>query len=243
VFGGFENGSVRFIAGRTEGHSPHDADPETIRARIAAMGRSVTGGTDRRLIVCDLDDVLVPISPKLAALAVIAHGLDTSLADPDRVAARETFQVGEYLGGLSWDDMKEFYRGDFYSDLRPTTLGRGVAAAAARGAIRLAIVSHTTDETRESKLRFCQRFFPGVTVLTPPIGSPKSEAINEAGLGDYSTFADDHPENVHDVAANTFSVGKEFMMPSYGYNRELRDETQEILLANRAVLVRYSTVF
>jgi hypothetical protein len=218
-----DDGREKLIVGAG---SPLTLEPqEVVIRRLRERGEvqaSVHGGW--RTVVCDVDEVVAPLVPKMIGL-----GMEAGMIEPaseglfDESMGRRIYEISKWLG---YDEEKarrfwDLYGEDFYDDLPVTELGRALQRARAGASPSdLLFVSHTTDRTRASKDEWIRRHFPGARVEHVAPGGSKSEAINRLAP-EYSTFIDDRADIVADVVLNTRSYGKEFLMPAFGYNEDI----------------------
>jgi len=193
------------------------------------------------VLACDLDEVLVPIMPKWVGLLADRGLCDPALADPAACVARTSYRVDDYTGASNVDVM-DVYGEDFYDDLEPTTLGAALAALIEVGAVRACIISHTVPRTEASKRAFCARHWPGVEVVAIPGHMPKGPVVARH-CPDWSTFVDDVPENLLSAAATSLAVGRELLMPSFGYNRELPHGLEYIASRGFVSVQRYEPAY
>ena len=135
----------------------------------------------------------------------------------------------------AWDPMlqqrmmdKYFMDDCFYDDLAPARYYHMLYAMMEVGALRsLTVVTACVNlayPVTKSKIRYLNKIFEpfkaaGVKVrfLFTEKGEKKSAAINDNGV-EYHTFVDDHLHNIADVAQNTISFNREFMIPRYRFN-------------------------
>jgi len=178
-------------------------------------------GDGWRTIVCDVDEVVVPIVPKWVALASQA-GIIEEMRDFEKVINRKTYEIADWLE-IPEDRREEFqalYGEDFYAGLPPTRMAQGLKMLSGKGSTRLVFITHTVEINRESKEGWLRRQFPQATIIHVPLGGSKSAAIRE-NIPEYSTFVDDRPDLLGHAVMHTTSFGKEFIMPAFGYNEDI----------------------
>jgi len=186
---------------------------------------------ETKLVITDLDEVCVNITIKWARKAFEA-GLIKKLPSDKTIIARKHYYIQNLLG-IDQDKALALYRtSDYYDDLEPTRLGKGLMTAASLGQIHLVILSHCTPEVEASKKRFCKKYFPGVLLILVPEDVKKSKAIHDNDLNRYNLFIDDSPPVLKDIIVNTASQGKEFLCPRYGYNADFVKENAEDIANN-----------
>jgi len=217
-----------------------EKDPKVLEKKVTEFLPGIVKESPIKLMVCDLDEVLVRICPKWLVEAFKVGMVDEELVNPLAVDARTKYNISEYMGVSQEEALRVYDTLDFYDDLVPTKLGAALSFASSKEVIKLAIVSHNTPRNLESKRRFCKKFWPRASRFFLPLDQPKSDIINEKGLGGYCTFCDDSVAVMCDVVANTDPIGKEFLMPLYGYNGE--DSFPDVLIqamAESGATLRY----
>lgn len=193
----------------------------------------------RKVVVSDLDEVLVNITiPWIVAIRESgkAPQIPADLSIRDIINRREYYISKEY--DVDVEIVNSFYSGDFYRRLKPTTIGAAFAEMLKQGSIDLCIVSHGMEPTNKSKAEWVKRWFPKATLIIADMDQKKSEVINGSKFSDYSMFLDDRPEVMLDVLENTNSLGKELMMPQYGYNNNFAALVKDRIV-NRGVTFSY----
>ena len=210
---------------------------ENLVARLAEG----LGGRERRLLVSDLDEVLVMACHKVIRLAYSDGNEEAkALFLPSDFVAREKYHL--FSDPTTFG---KYYGKGHYDTLIPTKLGQGLSdmLAEANPLLDLAIISHHDEknpESRESKEQFVKRWWPQAKLFIVDTGIPKSETILKEGLSNWTTFIDDRIDIVADVVLNTMSIGKEVMLPRFGYNG--LDKLSDEVLAEferRNVSVKY----
>ena len=189
-----------------------------------------------QIIVCDIDEVVVNITPKWVELAlfdefligrcefdVLKEGFGKSQKERDLlVLNRETANIQEWLKastvGRLYMETLYFDNPHFYDDLFLTQFGKELVQTT--NSKSLIFVSHTKldSEINQSKLNFIERNFPGCKVHLVELGQPKSAVIKER-IGKFDIFIDDGLNNIKDVMRYTDCNGAAFFSPSLGYNR------------------------
>lgn len=198
--------------------------------------------------IFDLDEVLVNIGIKWISRFVKEGFLPTST--PPEEILKLALQHPEYYfwRRIGLDEEKtSIYQDceDYYDELEPTNLGKNINSLAKTGRIRAVIITHCVNGcVNESKKRFCRKYFPDVLVVYTPLHIPKSEVINKLKLNAYSTFTDDSVKVLMDVARNTFSFGKELLVPKMGHNgvEKFSEEDKTFLVENGITLTHYENV-
>jgi hypothetical protein len=187
-------------------------------------------------IVCDMDEVLVNISPAWVSHAIlndkIARFLGTEKLEfmakydiTSLVLARNEYYLSKWLELDEEHDIlfQSLYhdKGDvFYDGLYPTSFAIGLMDIIESPAInKIWIMSHVTLNDNSSKELFVERYLrhKKFELVKVPLGNKKSGVINEMGI-DYISFIDDSMNNIIDVVTNTRSETKEFTLPKLGYN-------------------------
>lgn len=217
---------------------------ENIEAFKEAMTRDIS---IKKIVVSDMDEVIVNITPKWASM-IVDHMTHSKVStDEQSVLNREKYYLTDWLGFADNDFALKLMceQGDtFYDDLELTPMGRGLAQSLEQGILdELVILSHSPAEMNNtSKIRFVQKHFPAdkTRLLLVDLNSSKADAINEHGIA-YTTFIDDRLDIVQDVVANTDSNNKEFMMPELGYNK-VPKELIDRIVAVGSTIGQYATV-
>jgi hypothetical protein len=142
--------------------------------------------------------------------------------------------------------MSVYLEEDFYDDLLPTSMGKGIALMAEQHFVKkIHICSHVIPGTESSKERFLKRYFKSEKIKynSLPIDQKKSEFVKT--VPGYTAFIDDRPDIILDVVKETNSDFKEFIMPQLGYNNILRTsdvELQSMINERNAILKVYRNV-
>ena len=201
-----------------------------------------------RVLVFDMDEVLVNISPQWYRLIRenwnLFEGKVKDLGDltEAQVLSRDKYYIEEWLrlGDSLNPEVNElildlYRKGDFYAGCVPTSIGDSLQILAQQSVVKkIYIVSHTIPETLDSKLKFVKKYFnhDKIEFVSIPLNTTKSEFLNTI---EYTTFVDDSPEVMKDVITNTKSDFKEFLMPELGYNN-LNDHPELLALINDKML-------
>jgi hypothetical protein len=202
------------------------ADDETIAKRLMSQDFVGQFKTKKPLVVSDLDEVMVFSLFKAIMLAAHHGDIPQEFSDVQRYISRDSYDFYKWTGNSGW--FETHYGDGYYDDLEPSPYGAALAALSRDESIELVIISHTTEETRESKKRFVERFWPKARLFDPPLSKKKSEVINENNLRLFTTFSDDRMDVIEDVVANSALLGQEFIIPRFGHNSE---PTKELLTA------------
>jgi hypothetical protein len=196
---------------------------------------TVTIKDDRRnvVVVTDMDEVLVNISPKWYRKVrenwniFAPYFRDLGDLTDLQVLQRPIYLMNDWLKKDEIPKLPEeiveaylsLYRdNNFYEDLHPTAFGKGIGVLSRQNFLeKIYIVSHTVKGGEDSKVQFFRKWFnhPKIELVMLPTSTPKSEYIK--GIA-YNTFIDDSPAVMYDVIKNTSSFLKEFMIPQLGYN-------------------------
>jgi hypothetical protein len=220
---------------------------------------------NRKLLVADMDDVLVNCTPKwvrkatqdpeigqlpgVAALAARGGSLR------DATMGRPAYYLQKWLSVPAYADgrFNALYREDpsFYDGLPPTPFAESVRLALAGfgGAVEHVHVVTLTmgggDPVNESKVRWLESFFEGhrgkVTFhLTPP-GVKKSEVMLRH-CQEPDAFADDSLGNVADVLLVEKVRPKQILIPKMGHNYPAHAEIAQLAALSRVELSYYSNL-
>jgi len=186
----------------------------------------------KKLIISDLDECLVNITPKW-----ILIGKELGIFSPE-ITSEDIFNRKHYYISdfIDWERIKGhikdksiknkddlakiiYNQKGFYDDLAPTKLGIALSRFLDNKLIDLVIISHhSCEKSRDSKIDFIKKYFPSCQYYIINTNQRKSWIVNGQKLNDYTTFIDDSLINIYDMIVNSNSVGKEFIIPKYGYN-------------------------
>lgn len=224
----------------------------------------------RNLIVAtDMDEVLTDICPTWVEFMISNQKAFSKHFDLERFEGKSKEEIREMVMNREvpyidkWlktstevpkviEDL--FYamytRNDFYSYCKPTKFAFYLKDMLNRGLIKeLYVISHTMEGNKASKDKWLNDFFgsKNVKFICVPFGPgvpyiSKADVINQEKI-EYDVFIDDGVKNIIDVMKNTFSVGKEFLMPKLNYNNftdEQQSEIKELLNKTKATLSKYS---
>ena len=191
------------------------------------------------LIITDMDEVLVHITfkwvtefAKQYTHVFLERGLtmqqiEEELLNPMNILSRTDYYVNLYMGIAQESEYFPKFLGlyrdtEFYDSLTPTSFGEAIHELASSGKAKMHIISHCMagpdSPSTKSKVRFIEKYFPKATYTLTSNKVPKSRVINDENLNDYDIFVDDLLDHVEDVFLHTNSIGKEYNVPSYGYN-------------------------
>lgn len=202
---------------------------------------SYARGTSSEFKVCsDIDEVVVVIAPKLAAL-VMEHApmylLNESMVQLWRtnkekfnqlILDRADFFMEDILLKSQYQkshkhiviQVFEDHQKDFYDDLELSEFGKFLQTLYTEGKItELNFLSHHKDTSCDiSKTKFIERHFVGANVRVLDMSIPKSRQINDFA---WDVFIEDRISNIHDVVTSLPSVsGKQFILLNYKYNEK-----------------------
>jgi hypothetical protein len=199
------------------------ANDKVIRNRLqSGIFNYLLETNNKPLVISDFDDCIMSIAPFWIMQVLKKQGKEISLDEAIKLAAeRKEYYIHEHLGVPANELHSVYLNREFYeSDLIfLSKIGISLFNCLKYNKCDLVIISSTFDCHKEVKKEICKKIFPKAKlVFVSPTGK-KSKAINDLGLGHYSTFIDDKIENIQDVLENTFSVGKEFICPKFGYNK------------------------
>jgi hypothetical protein len=189
-------------------------------------------------VICDMDEVLVNITPSWVGKALLNEKIVNCIGERDiefmakhdltiLTLSRTIYRLSEWL------DLDEectklfesiyFSNGDtFYDNLEPTTFGQGLISTIEKPSLRTVhILTHVGSIDNSSKRRFIEKYFSHkkFNYIEVPLNTPKSKVINDLDIK-YVSFVDDSLHNIMDVLKNTNSYTCEFSMPRLGYNEE-----------------------
>ena len=237
------------------------SNPEKLRQNFLKNDKIMSERGWKPLVICDFDQVIVNIDSKWALLfykscpeyfekfGLTDDEIFDKFIEPLAISKRTDYCVSQFLGiqkGSKYE--KIFFDAysecpDFYDDLPFTQMGRVLDSLSQSGKIRLYILSHCMDrKDSDSKLKFIQKNLPKAEYTLVTKGTKKSFAINEKNLNHYSIFIDDSLDNIEDVFLHTQSVGKEFIIPVFGYNRNF-DYLLSPMAKNMSTLKQYEEIF
>jgi hypothetical protein len=133
----------------------------------------------------------------------------------------------------------------FYDDLKPSNYVRALEYLSVIDSVEsINIITSCMDISHPvtaSKIRFLDRIFKDIKKKTTvryfltEKGETKSSVLNNHNI-EYTTFVDDHLDNIIDVISNTNSKEKEFLIPRYRYNLNFPMNREKILLHQPNIL-------
>jgi hypothetical protein len=141
--------------------------------------------------------------------------------------------------------MMDLYNLDeyYYDDLQPTSLAKGIAFTLKQPILKkVTVVSRVTSRNTESKERFIKRLFSGsmnkVDIYYVEKGEKKSDVISNLGMN-INAIYEDEVSNINDIIknCNNFTNGQ-ILIPSYGYNQEIPDETR-LLADSKGIEIKH----
>lgn len=195
----------------------------------------------KKLVVSDFDETAVNITFKWVEIGK-QLGIFPVEITPEMVLNRKEYYITKLISDKHFNEKLKphikdpniktkddlacviYKQSNFYDDLLLTEFGNALKTLNDNKLIDLVFISHTMKENKESKENFIKKNFPGATYYLVDAKVKKSEVINDNNLNNYSTFADDSLNIIYDVILNTNSVGKEFIIPKFGYNDWLFSE-------------------
>lgn len=201
--------------------------------------------TNKTHIVCDVDEILVDISPKWTYLIYQNKeyfgeymNLDPNF-DLDKhylnILYRPTFYLNHWLMKPEHQvdtpemqdvltKMLDLYDNDtFYDNLKATKLGSSIALAAKSKLIsKISVISRVTGNNKESKVRFIQNLFRGsmhkVEIYLVSETEKKSDVFSSLG-NDIASLYEDELNNIKDILSNSDNARDlQIFMPSFQYN-------------------------
>ena len=220
-----------------------------------------------KVIALDVDDVLVHISTPWVRRALnhpaLERLLPRALRDAENlhktVVERAFSHVQSWIlaEGFPNSHLGEFnalYRDspDFYDDLEPTTLCRGVQTALGmdRALAHVHIITHCfaqDDAATASKHRWLQRHFADgiqsgrVTIHALHHSQRKSEILR-LHCPEAHSFADDSVKNIVDVLLNKRVRPHEILIPRMVHNDNLPDNIRRLARLRRIKLSYYEII-
>jgi hypothetical protein len=196
-------------------------------------------------IACDVDEVIVNISPKWILLSsqILPHNtkLKNCIMEKEKEGIYEKFILERSHGYIQTMLEKEFdvtkeeiskidelyYSNEtFYDDLKPTKFAESLIKASNLG--KLNSITFITknrkkdDPSNASKIRFLNHYFKNVKIKIFEVfdKEPKSAVLNKNGP--FDIFVDDSLDNIAEVLANgKKGKVKEILIPSLGYNKDI----------------------
>lgn len=215
--------------------------------------------------LCDIDETIVNIRPKLARLmindtTIPVHYFKTDVLENWRSLNKDDFAkvinntTEYYLDRVLFTaetlatipDTNKFvidtykkYQADFYDDLELTPLGEQLSRISDVAFDQIIFISHHDDRVpTESKARFIQKHFGDDAMLCfcDP-NKKKSYYVNELVKGgiNWDVFFDDRVEIIKDIITNTNIQGKQLSLINHPYNQSVLDDG--VPLQNRFPLV------
>ena len=195
-------------------------------------------------IIMDMDEVLVNISPALyRSIRLKWPRFSPFFKDLGPLSDKEIFNREEFeiIKWLIKDDVKEdplivaylrsllfteFFNTDIYKNLTPTHFAQVtlmndafIENSAIDKVFILSRVVPGAKQMTDSKLAFINHFFPNKKIHPIFIEEgTKGEAINKHGI-DFSLLVDDEIMNILSIVNEVDISGKEFLVPSMGYNK------------------------
>jgi hypothetical protein len=219
-----------------------DLSDEEIKRKQALFKLEDQNSTRPRLVVSDVDEVVVSAFPKWLFNLVENGTIKRDLTFAD-IFNREEYYLDKTFGIEDKEAFYDAYAEGFYDDLKPTFFGSKMFSMHQAGYIELVLITSTVERTKESKRSFLERYFPGVLVYYTDFFSSekKSDVIKKNSLNHYSLFIDDYHKNIVDVMFNTDSFGKEFLLPKFGHNNlsDKLDNTQKEIISKAQIKVAY----
>lgn len=141
--------------------------------------------------------------------------------------------------------VNDFFNFDIYGALEPTAFARGtIMNPAFMDSDRVNKVFVLTryitlaKNMPESKRKFVKEWFnhPKVQLVLVPSAKKKSKAIKELGV-EWNILVDDELKNIRDFIENMDIEGKEFLVPSLGYNQ--LDPLTDIVIKEKGASISY----
>lgn len=211
-----------------------------------------------KLVVCDVDDVIVNTSIKWVAKALAEDPIFNRVENPNPIYAafandkeafdklvmgRDEYYLNKWLGlpNVAFNYFMEVYLNDgrFYDDLTPTTLAMNFVAHSDTN--KYIFVTHCGGGVCDlSKKNLIDRVFKNTnyTYEAVPMGVPKSEVI-ALKYSNFDVFIDDDPRNHIDVMQNCGKEGQEYLFPLYGYNANLPFLAEQMIIDKKLTLNAY----
>jgi hypothetical protein len=195
------------------------------------------------IYVFDMDEVLVDISPSMYSFIrqnwrEYSFWLeDRGPLTPKQIFERDNFYLNCWLLNdktrkserqqkiLNQKLISEFFQTDIYKDLSPTafaqkTLMNKVFMDHVRVEKVYILTRSMTDEMTKSKQAFIKKWFnhPKIELLIVEPKEKKSDVLKKHKIN-WNLFVDDELTNIADFVKAFDIKGKEFLIPSTGYNK------------------------
>lgn len=199
----------------------------------------IMANTKKKLVICDIDNVVVIPDPKWIAEAfkkkVIFNRVSNWAIIHAACGGRESFEkavmdrlvydLPEWLGlpDIARETFLNAYKDNetFYQGLPLTKFGSELVLR--NQGHKIVFVTHVLGGKSDvSKREWIFNNFKNTdfTYEAIDISEPKSKIISTM-YGDFDVFVDDYPANHLDVMEKCGNEKKEFIFPSYGYNQGL----------------------
>jgi phosphoglycolate phosphatase-like HAD superfamily hydrolase len=200
------------------------------------------------VFVFDMDEVLVDISPEMYRTVRFnwrryhRYFKDLGPLTDEQVFGRDTFHLLDWLLKSEYRMMPKeelqhyvkvvlnmlkddyFELDNLYDKLEPTEFAK-------KTIINKSFIEHNnvkkiyiltryfSEKMIDSKKRFISKYFnhPKVEAIFVPLDKKKSDYLKEKGIN-WNLLVDDEIRNIRDMAENFDLNGKEFLIPTTGYN-------------------------
>ena len=213
-----------------------------------------TGKTNPRVIVTDMDETLVNITPKWFSIIldnIEDHydlirpfsplQLETLKKYPLIISFRPDYMLSEYfeiIDGIDKDEarkelnerfLKYLEDENFYDDLEPTLFAKSmdVAAILPDKLEKIIVLTHSYNEVTDiAKKKFMEKNFnnPKFEMVTLRLGESKIDYLNSIAWG---TFIDDSYKVIDEVLHNDVAMGHEIIVPGFAYNADYFNTNRE----------------
>lgn len=196
---------------------------------------------DKIVAICDMDEILVDISPEWCKRIHDNKDkysdyldIDDRILDKKHVLRRKTFKLQDWLvkEGIEmpkeiFDDIFKIYSDDinFYDGLAPTDFCLALHGLAMTSRVeKIYVLTRSVDSNWKSKIKFLEDHFyvdGKVEIIKVPFNMKKSSVINELipDVDKVNLLIDDELSNIEDIIDNTILKDKPLvvMFPAVGY--------------------------